>query len=101
MTVGAYSRDFRERALRMLAEVRPDHASDHAACKYVAGKIGMTPETLRVWRRRADGDAGGVSGEAQAEIKRLKKQVSSARFLCPLRAIVFARCAPMKLPVLG
>lgn len=70
--------ELRERALRLLAEVRPDHASDWAAFTHVAGKLGVNPETLRNWSRKAAVDAGqcpGITSEAQAEITRLKRQV--------------------------
>ncbi|MCF8609009.1 transposase [Gordonia sp. HY285] len=73
-----YPPEFRERALRLLAEVRPDHPSDWAAFNHVAGKVGVNPETQRNWTRAAQVDAGlrpGVPSEAQAEITRLKKQV--------------------------
>jgi transposase len=43
-----YPAEFRERALRMLAEARPDHASDFAAASHIAGRLGMNPETLRL-----------------------------------------------------
>lgn len=73
-----YPPEFRERALRLLAEVRADHPSDWAAFTHVAGKLGVNPETLRNWTRAAQIDAGqrpGLTSEAQAEIARLKKQV--------------------------
>lgn len=63
----------------MLSQARPDHATDHAAIRHVAGKLGVNPETLRLWKKRVDVDAGrapGVTTEAQAEIKRLRKQVA-------------------------
>lgn len=44
----------------------------------MAGKLGVNPETLRNWSRKAQVDAGqrrGMTSEAQAEIARLKKQV--------------------------
>ena len=64
--------------MRLLAEVRPDHPSDWAAFTHVAGKLGVNPETLRTWKRKAEVDAGvkpGLTTDAQAEITRLKKQV--------------------------
>lgn len=73
-----YLAEFRERALRMLAEARADHPSDFAAATHVAGRLGPNPETLRLWKKRADIDAGrepGTTSEAQLEIKRLKKQI--------------------------
>lgn len=74
-----YPAEFRERALRMLAEARPDHPSDFAAASHVAGRLGVNPETLRLWKKRAEIDSGrepGTTSEAQAEIKRLKKQIA-------------------------
>lgn len=76
---GPYPDEFRQRALRMLNEARPDHTTDHAAIKHVAVKLGVNPETLRSWKKRLDVDEGrepGKSSEARAEIKRLKKQIT-------------------------
>ena len=74
-----YPAEFRERALRMLAEARADHPSDFAAASHVAGRLGVNPETLRLWKKRADIDVGrepGTTSEAQVEITRLKKQIA-------------------------
>ncbi len=65
-----YPAEFRECALRMLAEARPDYLSDFAAANHVAGRLGVNPETLRLWKKRADIDADrepGTSSEAQVE----------------------------------
>ena len=72
-----YTPEMRERALRMLAEARPDHRSLSAAVWHVAGLLGMSSETLRLWQRRYEVDAGerpGVMSDAAAEIKRLKRE---------------------------
>lgn len=77
-----YSTEMRERALRMLAESRPDHPTTMSAIRHVAGMLGMSPETLRLWQRRYEVDAGvkpGVTTEAAAEIKQLQKEVSELR----------------------
>ena len=77
-----YSPEMRERALRMLAESRPDHPTTMSAIRHVAGMLGTRPETLRLWQRRYEVDAGvkpGVTTEAAAEIKRLRKEVSELR----------------------
>lgn len=76
---GPYPNGFRQRALRMLSEACPDHKTDRAAIKHVAGRLGVCPETLRLWKKRLDVDEGrepGTSSEAQSEIKRLKKQIA-------------------------
>ena len=77
-----YSLELRERALRMLAESRPDHQTTMAAIRHVAGMLGMSPATLRLWQRRYEVDAGGKPGvttEAAAEINRLQKEDSELR----------------------
>ena len=78
-----YSEELRERAVRMVAEVRPDYPSQWAAISAVAGKLGIgTPETLRTWIRRAEVDTGsrpGVSTEQAAEVARLKRENAELR----------------------
>lgn len=78
-----YSEELRERAVRMVAEVRPDYPSQWAAICEVAGKLGIgTPETLRTWIRRAEVDTGsrpGVSTEQAAEVARLKRENAELR----------------------
>ena len=78
-----YPRELRERAVRMVAEVRPDYPSEHAAITAVAGMLGIgSPETVRTWIRRQQVDVGqrpGVTTEAQAEIKKLKRENAELR----------------------
>ena len=77
-----YSPEMRERALRMLAETRPEHSTMMAVIRHIAGLLGMSPETLRLWQRRYEVDAGvkpGLTTDAAAEIKRLQKQNAELR----------------------
>ena len=78
-----YPPELRERAVRMVAEVRPDYPSDWPAIKAVAGKLGIgSAETLRKWVRQAEVDGGtrpGVTSEESAEIKRLKRENAELR----------------------
>jgi transposase len=73
-----YPVELRERAVRMVAEVRGEHDSEWAAMRRVADLLGIgTPETVRKWCRQAQVDAGarpGVSSEDSAELKRLKRE---------------------------
>ena len=48
----------RERAVRMVFEHEDEYDSQWAAITSVATKLGMTPETLRKWVRRAEIDEG-------------------------------------------
>ena len=77
-----YTPEMRDRALRMLAEARPEHPNMMSAVRHVAGLLGMSPETLRLWQRRYEVDAGakpGVTTDAATEIKRLQKENAELR----------------------
>jgi transposase len=78
-----YPPELRERAVRMVAEVRPDYPSDWPAIVAVASRLGIgSAETLRKWVRQGEVDAGqrpGVSSEESAEIKRLKRENAELR----------------------
>lgn len=77
-----YTNEMRERAVRMVAEVRPEHPHETAALRHVAGLLGMNTETLRLWVHRAEVDAGkrpGTTSEEAEEIKRLKREVAELR----------------------
>jgi transposase len=73
-----YPVELRERAVRMVTEIRADHESEWAAMTQVSQLLGVgTPETVRKWCRQAQVDAGkrpGVSTEEAAELKRLKRE---------------------------
>ena len=77
-----YTNEMRERAVRMVAEVRPEHPHETAALRHVAGLLGVNVETLRLWVHRAQVDAGvrpGTTSEDAEEIKRLKREVAELR----------------------
>ena len=78
-----YPDELRERAVRMVVEVRPQYPSQWAAITAVAGMLGIgTPETLRTWIGRAEVDAGqrpGVTSELAAENKQLRKDIAELR----------------------
>jgi len=73
-----YPAELRERAVRMVTEIRGDHESEWAAMSQVAQLLGVgTAETVRKWCRQAQVDAGkrpGVTSEEAAELKRLKRE---------------------------
>lgn len=77
-----YSPEMRERALRMLAEAAPNHPNRWTAIRHVAGLLGISPETPRLWQRKVEVDAGerpGVTSETAEEIKRLKREDAQLR----------------------
>ncbi len=69
------------RAVRMVAEHRDDYPSEWAAVTSIAGKLGMTAETLRVWVRRPqiDGEDGpGLSIEERQRLKNSRRRSKSS-----------------------
>lgn len=77
-----YSPEMRARALRMLDEAKPDHPNLMTAVRHVAGLLGMSSETLRVWHRRREIDAGeraGVTTDMAEENKRLRRENAELR----------------------
>jgi transposase len=78
-----YPAELRQRAVRMVAEVRPNYLSEWAAIGAVAQKLGIgTAETLRKWLRQAEVNAGtrpGVTSEEAAEIRKLRREVAELR----------------------
>jgi transposase len=78
-----YPQEIRERAIRLVAEVREEYDSEWAAIESVATKLGIgSTETLRKWIRKAEVDAGhrrGVTSEESAEVRRLRAEVRELR----------------------
>ena len=63
--------ELRERAVRMVLEARRLDGQKHGSVARVAGELGIGPETLRSWVRRADRDAVAASGASTAEARRI------------------------------
>jgi transposase-like protein len=77
-----YSPEVRERAVRMVVEHRDEYPSEWAAMTSVAAKLGMTPETLRVWVRRSQVDGGlrpGLTTDERQKLKDLEREVKELR----------------------
>ena len=77
-----FSDEVRERAVRMVLEHGPEHASQWEAIRSIAGKIGCSPEALRIWLRRFEIDSGrrpGVVSDEQARLKELEREVRELR----------------------
>lgn len=77
-----YTPEMRERALMMLSEARPEHSNLMTAIRHVAGMLGMSPETLRMWQRRYEVHAGqrpDVTSDVLEENRRLKREVAELK----------------------
>ncbi|TNC31308.1 hypothetical protein FHE65_32070 [Mumia zhuanghuii] len=73
-----YPAELRERAVRMVSEIRADYESEWAAMTKVAELLGVgTSETVRKWCRHAEVDAGhrrAMTSVESAELKRLMRE---------------------------
>lgn len=72
-----FSPEVRERAVRLVQEHRGEYPTVWAAIKSIAGKIGCSAETLRLWVHRAERDAGrrpGLTTEEQQRLKQLERE---------------------------
>ena len=61
----------------MVIDHRGEHATEWGAVQSIAAKIGCSAETLRLWVRRFERDAGlrpGPTSEDQARIKALERE---------------------------
>jgi len=80
-TTHRFSREVRERAVRMVLEHEAEHPSRWAAMTSIAAKIGCKTETLRLWMKSAERGSGagsavtlGASGEVAERLKALERE---------------------------
>jgi transposase len=77
-----YPYELRERAVRMVFDHAGEYPSQWKAICSIAAKLDVNQETLRVWVRRAEVDAGrraGVTTDERARLKELEKEVKELR----------------------
>ncbi len=77
-----YSPELRDRAVKMANEKRSDYPSEWATFSAIAKLLGMSPETLRTWVRKAQVDFGsrqGITTDARARVKELEREVKDLR----------------------
>ena len=79
-----YPQSFRDRAVRMVVcRMDADEGlSQYQAVKEIAPKLNVSKESLRRWMEQSQIDAGakpGLSSDAQAELRRLKRENAELR----------------------
>jgi transposase len=72
-----YDENTKVRAVRLVREHRDDYGSEWAAMRAIAGRLGMSAETLRKWVRQSEVDAGeaaGISSQDKQELRELRRK---------------------------
>jgi len=72
-----YPPELKERAVRMVKELRQQDPGDRAVISRVARQLGIGDESLRAWVKQAeidDGQRAGLSTTEQTELKQLRKE---------------------------
>ncbi len=70
---GRYPDEVRDRAVRMVFEHQGEYPSQWKAIESISEKLGVNHETLRIWVRRAETDAGQRPGLTTDERKQLRE----------------------------
>ena len=90
--------------MRLVREHRGEHPSEWAAIVSIAGKLGMTPETLRKWVRRDEVDHGQRPGLTSGERERVRtlerenRELRRANEILKAASVFFARELDPRLP---
>ena len=68
-----YPPELKERAVRMVFEVRADTGQKGGAVQRVAGQLGIGVESLRSWVNQAEVDGGHRPGTTTADAARIRE----------------------------
>ena len=77
-----YPPEVRERAVRMVFDHQGEYSSQWKAIESIAAKLSINHETLRIWVRRAETDAGqrpGLTTDERSELRELQREVKELR----------------------
>lgn len=67
-----YSPEFKERAVRMVVQLRAEMGASQGMITRVAAQLGCGPESLRVWVKQAEIDGGRRPGTTTQDTERIK-----------------------------
>jgi transposase len=92
-----YPEELRERAVKMVFEIRERDGKGHGELARVGRQLGVHPEALRSWIKQAEIDGGGragtTTGDKQriAELERENRELRRANEILKAASAYFAR----------
>ena len=87
-TTRRYSEAEKDRAVRMVRQLRKELGADHGTVKRVATQLGIGVESVRSWVRQADINDGVTAGTTTVDAARLKVLEQEVRELRRANAIL-------------
>ena len=88
-----YPDELRERALKMVFEIRERDGKGHGELARVGRQLGVHPEALRSWLKQADIDGGERPGTTTGDKQRITELEREVRELRPANEILKAASA--------
>ena len=99
-----YPEELRERAVKMVSEIREQDGKGHGELARVGRQLGVHPEALRSWVKQAEIDGGErpgtTTGDRQriAELEREVRELRRANEILKAASAYFARELDPRLP---
>jgi transposase len=99
-----YPEELRERAVKMVLEIRERDGKGHGELARVGQQLGVHPEALRSWVKQTEIDGGGrpgtTTGDKQriAELEREVRELRRANEILKAASAYFARELDPRLP---
>jgi transposase len=99
-----YPEELRERAVKMVFEIRERDGRGHGELARVGRQLGVHPEALRSWVKQAEIDGGArpgiTTGDKQriAELERENRELRRANEILKAASAYFARELDPRLP---
>ena len=99
-----YPEELRERAVKMVSEIRERDGKGHGELARVGRQLGVHPEALRSWVKQAEIDGGErpgtTTGDRQriAELEREVRELRRANEILKAASAYFARKLDPRLP---
>jgi transposase len=99
-----YPEELRERAVKMVSEIRERDGKGHGELARVGRQLGVHPEALRSWVKQAEIDGGSRPGTTSddkqriAELERENRELRRANEILKAASAYFARELDPRLP---